>query len=103
MQKGKDGYLQVNSRTVFININSVFGSNRGFEPDQWVDVVDHTTDVITSPKTVWWGIKHGERIIDTYIWQHDDKPPQNYELVMIHVWGLLWWRGTTTLAVNTST
>jgi 1,4-alpha-glucan branching enzyme len=56
-----------------------------FEPDQWVDVVDpYATDVndLADPNGIV-RIKEGERIIDTYVWKHDDKPlPQDETLVI---------------------
>ena len=55
-----------------------------FEPDQWVDVVDpYATDIDNPTQNGVIRIKDGEKIIDTYVWQHDDKPlPQNQELVI---------------------
>lgn len=54
------------------------------EPDEWVDVIDpYATDVNESKETGVIRIKEGQRIIDTYVWQHDDKPlPPNGELVL---------------------
>ncbi|ACK72073.1 alpha amylase catalytic region [Gloeothece citriformis PCC 7424] len=60
------------------------------EPDQWVDIVDPcATDVIddADQKGVI-RIKDGEKIVDTYVWKHDDKPlPGDHELVIyeLHV------------------
>ncbi|MGF1480038.1 MAG: alpha-amylase family glycosyl hydrolase [Cyanophyceae cyanobacterium] len=60
-----------------------------FEPDQWVDVVDpYATDIDNPTQNGVVRIKDGEKIVDTYVWFHDDQPlPQNHELVIyeIHV------------------
>lgn len=55
-----------------------------FEPDQWVEVVDpYATDIDNSTQNGVVRLKDGERIVDTYVWQHDDTPlPQDYELVI---------------------
>jgi 1,4-alpha-glucan branching enzyme len=60
-----------------------------FEPDQWVEVVDpYATDIDNPTQNAVVCIKEGERIVDTYVWQHDDKPlPPDHELVIyeLHV------------------
>ncbi|MGL5876182.1 MAG: alpha-amylase family glycosyl hydrolase [Xenococcaceae cyanobacterium] len=60
-----------------------------FEPDQWVEVVDpYATDIDNPTQNAVVCIKEGERIVDTYVWQHDDKPlPPDRELVIyeLHV------------------
>ncbi|ACK72642.1 alpha amylase catalytic region [Gloeothece citriformis PCC 7424] len=55
------------------------------EPDQWVYIVDpYATKVIdNSEQNGIICIKDGQKFVDTYVWQHDDKPlPQNHELVI---------------------
>jgi 1,4-alpha-glucan branching enzyme len=61
-----------------------------FESDEWVSVTDpYATAVIddeTQNSVVW--IQDGQKIVDTYTWQHDDKPlPRDRELVIyeLHV------------------
>lgn len=45
-----------------------------FEPDEWVDVVDpYATDIDNPTQNGVIRIKDGKRIVDTYVWQHDDK------------------------------
>ncbi|MEG3862598.1 alpha-amylase family glycosyl hydrolase [Microcoleus sp. herbarium12] len=45
------------------------------EADQWVDVVDpYATDIDDPTQNAVLRIKDGDRIVDTYVWQHDDKP-----------------------------
>jgi 1,4-alpha-glucan branching enzyme len=62
-----------------------------FEPDQWVDVTDpYATNVdgSNSEENGVVRIKDGERIVDTYVWHHDDKPlPPDHALVIyeLHV------------------
>ena len=55
-----------------------------FEPDQWVDVVDpYATDIDNPTQNGVIRIKDGKKIVDSYVWQHDDKPlPPDHELVI---------------------
>ncbi|WP_333217179.1 MULTISPECIES: alpha-amylase family glycosyl hydrolase [unclassified Microcoleus] len=55
-----------------------------FEPDEWVEVNDpYATEIDRTTNTSTVRIKAGARIIDTYVWQHDDKElPHNEELVV---------------------
>ncbi|NJK39135.1 MAG: alpha-amylase [Oscillatoriales cyanobacterium RM2_1_1] len=59
------------------------------EPDEWVTVTDpYATDVDNTSQNGVIRIKDGQIIIDTYVWQHDDKPlPADHELVIyeLHV------------------
>ncbi|MGB3691358.1 MAG: alpha-amylase family glycosyl hydrolase [Spirulinaceae cyanobacterium] len=54
------------------------------EPDQWIEVVDpYAIDIDNPTQNGIVRIKSGERIVDTYVWQHDDKPlPADQELVI---------------------
>lgn len=60
-----------------------------FEPNEWVDVVDpYATDIDDATQNGVIRIKGGKRIVDTYVWQHDDHPlPADHELVIyeLHV------------------
>lgn len=55
-----------------------------FEPDQWIDVVDpYAIDIDDSTQNGVVHIKDGQKIVDTYVWQHDDQPlPPDHELVI---------------------
>jgi 1,4-alpha-glucan branching enzyme len=55
-----------------------------FEPDQWIDVVDpYAVDIDDSTQNGVVHIKNGQKIVDTYVWQHDDQPlPPDHELVI---------------------
>jgi 1,4-alpha-glucan branching enzyme len=55
-----------------------------FEPDQWIEIVDpYATDIDNPTQNGVIRIKDGEKIVDTYVWQHDDKPlPADRELVI---------------------
>jgi 1,4-alpha-glucan branching enzyme len=55
-----------------------------FEPDQWVEVIDpYATDIDNPTQNGVVRIKDGQKIVDTYVWQHDDKPlPPDHELVI---------------------
>ncbi|MBD2450632.1 alpha amylase C-terminal domain-containing protein [Nostoc sp. FACHB-152] len=52
--------------------------------DKWIDVIDpYATDVDEHKKQGIVKIKDGQRIVDTYVWQHDDTLlPSNEELVI---------------------
>ncbi len=52
--------------------------------DQWIDVIDpNATNVNEENKHGIVRIKDGQRIVDTYVWQHDEMPlPDNRELVI---------------------
>ncbi|MBC8042538.1 MAG: alpha amylase C-terminal domain-containing protein [Rhizobacter sp.] len=60
-----------------------------FKPDQWVDVVDpYATAIDKNSQCGAINVKNGQRIIDEYVWRHDDKPlPSDHELVIyeLHV------------------
>jgi 1,4-alpha-glucan branching enzyme len=55
-----------------------------FDPDQWIDVVDpYAIDVDEPTQNGVVHIKDGQKIVDTYVWQHDDQPlPPDHELVI---------------------
>jgi 1,4-alpha-glucan branching enzyme len=54
-----------------------------FEQDQWVDVIDPYATVVDEENKGVVRIKDGEKIVDTYVWQHDDTLlPENHELVI---------------------
>jgi 1,4-alpha-glucan branching enzyme len=94
MKKGDDGYFRTSVELedgdyqykFRVQSNSWF-----FEPEQWVDVTDpYATDIdeLGGKDNAILHIKDGERIVDTYVWQHDDKPlPADRELVIyeLHV------------------
>jgi 1,4-alpha-glucan branching enzyme len=54
------------------------------KPDQWIDVIDpYATDIDDPTQNGVVHIKDGQKIVDTYVWQHDDKPlPLDHELVI---------------------
>ena len=54
------------------------------EPDEWVEIVDpYATNIAPSSQNGTITIKDGEKIVDTYVWQHDDQPlPADHELVI---------------------
>ncbi|MBD1850746.1 alpha-amylase family glycosyl hydrolase [Leptolyngbya sp. FACHB-711] len=89
MQKGDDGYFRV---TVDLKDGSyeykfkVQSRSWFFEPDQWVTVTDpYATDIngMSAEENSIAHVKDGERIVDTYVWQYDDRPlPADHELVI---------------------
>jgi 1,4-alpha-glucan branching enzyme len=45
------------------------------EEDEWLDVVDpYATDIDNPTQNAVVRIKEGQKLVDTYVWQHDDKP-----------------------------
>lgn len=59
------------------------------EPDQWVEIIDpYAPEIDDGNQAAIARIKDGQRIIDTYVWQHDDAPlPADDELIIyeLHV------------------
>ncbi|HHP7231529.1 MAG TPA: alpha-amylase family glycosyl hydrolase [Xenococcaceae cyanobacterium] len=55
-----------------------------FEPDTWVEVSDpYATDIDDGSQNTIVRIKDGKKIVDPYVWQHDDQPlPSNEELII---------------------
>ena len=91
MQKSEDGYFRTQVELadgVYQYKFRVQSKSPSFELDQWVDVIDpYAMDIDAAQNSVV-RIKNGEKFVDTYIWQHDDKPlPANQELVIyeLHV------------------
>ncbi|MBW4574532.1 MAG: alpha amylase C-terminal domain-containing protein [Aphanothece sp. CMT-3BRIN-NPC111] len=87
MEKGEDGYFRTQIELedgVYQYKFRVQSQSPSFEPDEWVDVVDpYATDVDEANNIGIVRIKDGSQIVDTYVWQHDDKPlPANQELVI---------------------
>ncbi len=92
MQKGEDGYFRTQVELedgIYQYKFRVQSKSPSFKPEQWVDVIDpYATDVDEVKQNGVVRIKDGKRIIDAYVWQHDDKPlPANHELVIyeLHV------------------
>lgn len=89
MKQGKDGYFRTTvdlEDGVYLYKFRVQSKSWFFEPDQWVNITDpYATDVdgTNSEENGIVRIKGGQRIIDTYVWQHDDKPlPADRELII---------------------
>lgn len=90
MKKGKDGYYrtQVELEDGSYQYKFKVRSKSWFvEPDQWVEIVDpYATDIDDPTQNGVVRIKEGKKIIDTYVWKHDDKPlPNDHELVIYEV------------------
>jgi 1,4-alpha-glucan branching enzyme len=71
----EDGVYQYKFRVQSKNENQL---------DQWVEVNDpYITEIDAATNNGRIRIKDGQRIVDTYVWQHDDKPlPADHELVI---------------------
>ncbi len=87
MEKGKDGYFRTQVELedgVYQYKFCVQTKSPNFEPDQWVDIIDpYATDVDEAKNNGVVRIKDGKRIVDAYVWQHDDTPlPDNHEIVI---------------------
>ncbi len=94
MDRGEDGYFRTNVELedgIYEYKFRVQSNSWFFEPEQWVDVIDPYATDINGASGEDHGIvriKDGERIVDTYVWKHDDKPlPADHELVIyeLHV------------------
>jgi 1,4-alpha-glucan branching enzyme len=94
MKKGDDGYFRTSVELedgVYQYKFRVQSNSWFFEPEQWVDVTDpYATDIDekAGKDDGLIRVKDGQRITDTYVWQHDDKPlPADHELVIyeLHV------------------
>jgi 1,4-alpha-glucan branching enzyme len=87
MEKGEDGYFRTQiplEDGVYQYKFRVQTKSPNFEPNQWIEVVDpYATDVDDEKKQAIARIKNGEKVVDTYVWQHDAVPlPQNHELII---------------------
>jgi 1,4-alpha-glucan branching enzyme len=87
MTKGEDGYFRTTVELedgVYEYKFRVQSKSWFVEPDTWIDIVDpYATDVDDGNQTGTIRIKDGLKIVDTYVWMHDDKPlPPDHELVI---------------------
>lgn len=87
MEKDEEGYFRTRVELedgVYQYKFRVQSKSWFLEADRWVDVVDPcATDIDDPTQNGAIGIKDGDRIVDTYVWQHDDKPlPADRELVI---------------------
>lgn len=92
MKKGEDGYFRTTVELedgVYQYKFRVQSKSWFFEPDQWVEVNDpYATDIDNPTQNCVLRIKDGKKIVDDYVWKHDDKPlPADRELVIyeLHV------------------
>lgn len=87
MEKGEDGYFRTKidlQDGVYEYKYRIQTKSPQFAEDEWIDVIDpYATDVDDEKNYGIVRIKGGDRIVDTYVWQHDDTPlPPNTELVI---------------------
>lgn len=87
MTKEKDGYFRTKVELedgVYEYKFRVQSKSWFIEPDQWVEIIDpYATDVDESKGVGTVQIKDGQKIVDTYVWKHDEKPlPPDRELVI---------------------
>ncbi|MGG6296915.1 alpha-amylase family glycosyl hydrolase [Leptolyngbya sp. AN02str] len=87
MQKGEDGFFRTTvdlDDGVYQYKFRVQSKSWFVEPDQWLEITDpYATDVDNESQNGVVRVKDGDRIVDTYVWQHDDKPlPSDRELVI---------------------
>ncbi|MBE9118256.1 alpha amylase C-terminal domain-containing protein [Lusitaniella coriacea LEGE 07157] len=87
MQKDKKGYFRTQVELEDGTYQYKFrvrSRSWFFESDQWIEVNDPCATNIDGPTQH--GIvriKEGQKIVDTYVWQHDNHPlPTDYELVI---------------------
>ena len=92
MSKGEDGHfktkieLEDGEYQYKVRVRSL---SWFLEKDEWVEIVDpYATNIDPETGNGTFLVKDGERILDTYVWMHDDKPlPADHELVIyeLHV------------------
>lgn len=87
MKKSEDGYFRTQVKledSIYQYKFHVQSKSPNFVFDEWVDVIDsNATDVNETEKSSIVRIKDGQRIVDTYVWQHGEKAlPNNSELVI---------------------
>lgn len=89
MKKGKDGYFRTAvdlADGIFQYKFRVLSKSWFVEPGTWVNVTDpYAMDVdgFSAEENAIIQIKDGDRIVDTYTWQHNDVPlPADHELVI---------------------
>ncbi|MEM8832415.1 MAG: alpha-amylase family glycosyl hydrolase [Cyanobacteria bacterium P01_G01_bin.19] len=87
MQQDKQGYFKTKVELedgVYQYKFRVRSKSWFLEPDEWVEVSDpYTTDIDDASQNSVIQIKDGKKIVDTYVWQHDEHPlPSNEELVI---------------------
>lgn len=86
MEKGSDGYFRtkVELEDGIYQYKFRIQSKSPDFLDKWVDVIDpYATDVDDEKKVGIVRIKDGKRIVDDYVWQHDEIAlPENQELVV---------------------
>jgi 1,4-alpha-glucan branching enzyme len=92
MEKGDDGYFRTSVELEDGEYRYKFrvrSKSWFLEPDQWVEIIDpYATDIDEYTQNSILRIKDGQKIVDTYVWQHDDKAlPSDRELVIyeLHV------------------
>src|SRR5919202_5157032 len=78
MEKGEDGYFRTQVEIedgVYQYKFRVQTKSPNFQPDQWVEVIDpYATDVDEEKGCGIVRVKDGKRIVDSYVWQHDNTP-----------------------------
>ncbi|MFB2937921.1 alpha-amylase family glycosyl hydrolase [Aerosakkonemataceae cyanobacterium BLCC-F154] len=91
MTKGEDGYFRtfVELEDGIYQYKFRVQSNNSSLSEEWVEIVDpYATEIDPQTCGAVARVKEGKRILDTYVWQHDDKPlPDNHELIIyeLHV------------------
>ena len=87
MQRDERGYFRTSvdlEDGVYQYKFRVQSQSHFLKPNEWVEVCDpYATDIDDASQNSVIRIADGKKIIDTYVWQHDDKPlPSNEELVI---------------------
>ncbi|BAZ46661.1 alpha amylase catalytic region [Chondrocystis sp. NIES-4102] len=87
MQKDKQGYFRTSVELedgIYQYKFRVQSKSWFLKPDEWVEISDpYATDIDDASQNSVVQIENGQKIVDTYIWQHDDHPlPSNEELVI---------------------
>ena len=87
MTKEEDGYFRTQVELedgVYHYKFRIQTKSPNFEPDQWIEVIDpYATEVDEAKNVGVVRVKEGKRIVDTYVWQHNDTLlPENNKIVI---------------------
>jgi 1,4-alpha-glucan branching enzyme len=88
MQKDEQGYFRTSVELedgVYQYKFRVQSKSWFLKPDEWVEISDpYATDIDDASQNSVVQIKNGQKVVDTYIWQHDDKPLRSNEELVIY-------------------
>ncbi|MBW4612107.1 MAG: alpha-amylase [Desmonostoc vinosum HA7617-LM4] len=88
MQKGEDGYFRTQIELadgIYQYKFRIQTQSPNFASNEWIEVIDpYATDVDEAKKQGIVRIKDGKRIVDAYVWRHDDQSLSNNQELVIY-------------------